>query len=71
VIKIEAEDTFVRPCYAGNAISTVKSKDKIKLLTVRPTNFDAAETGGKAPLENVDVSAWLSSLNSKFIENQV
>ena len=69
MIKIDSEDTFVRPCYAGNAISQVKSKDKIKLLTVRPTNFDAAESGGKATVENVDVSAWLSNLNTKFIEN--
>ena len=69
MIKIEAEDTFVRPCYAGNAISVVKSRDKIKLVTVRPTNFDAAESGGKAVVENVDVSAWLSGLNTKFVEN--
>jgi len=43
VIRIENADTFVRPCYAGNAISLVKSKDKIKLITIRPTNFDSAE----------------------------
>lgn len=71
VIKIEGEDTFVRPCYAGNAISKVKSKDKIKLITVWPTNFDAAESGGKASIENIDVSSWFSALETKFVENQV
>jgi len=31
---------FKRPIYAGNAIATVSTTDKIKLLTVRTTNFD-------------------------------
>lgn len=46
VIEIKSEDTFVRPMYAGSAIATVKSKDAVKLLSVRPTNFDKAEIGG-------------------------
>jgi len=28
-------DTFVRPIYAGNALATVQSKDKIRIITVR------------------------------------
>jgi len=51
---IESEDTFVRPIYAGNAMATVKSTDKIKLITVRGTAFDAApEDGGSAATESV------------------
>jgi electron transfer flavoprotein alpha subunit len=51
---IESEDTFVRPIYAGNAMATVKSSDKIKLITVRSTAFDAApEEGGSAATETV------------------
>ena len=30
---------FKRPVYAGNAIATVTTIDKIKLITVRTTNF--------------------------------
>ena len=39
VIKIHSKDTFDRPIYAGNAISTIKSNDKKKLLTIRSTAF--------------------------------
>ena len=38
-------DTFVRPIYAGNALATVQSSDAVKLITVRTTAFEAAETG--------------------------
>merc|ERR1712025_1126570 len=45
-------ETFVRQIYAGNAIMTLKSKDPIKILTVRTTNFEADEsTGGSAATE--------------------
>lgn len=67
IIKIESEDTFVRPIYAGNAILTVQSSDAIKLLTVRGTAFgNDAEQGGSAQIEEgVDPKAecpteWLS-----------
>lgn len=58
---------FVRPIYAGNAILTVKSSDKIKIITIRGTAFAAAEAaGGSAKItEGVDPEAeirteWLS-----------
>jgi electron transfer flavoprotein alpha subunit len=51
---VESADTFVRPIYAGNALATVKSKDAIKVITVRTTAFDAvAATGGSAKVESV------------------
>ena len=51
VVAVESEDTFVRPIYAGNAMATVRSKDSVKLITVRTTAFKAAEMGGKAKQE--------------------
>ncbi len=57
VIKVESPDTFVRPIYAGNAMATVQTADKIKVVTVRPTNFKAAAGGGSAPVEPVEAVA--------------
>jgi electron transfer flavoprotein alpha subunit len=48
VIAIDDAETFQRPIYAGNAVQTVKSTDKIKVMTVRTANFDAASSGGSA-----------------------
>jgi electron transfer flavoprotein alpha subunit len=50
---VESADTFVRSIYAGNALATVQSADKVKVITVRGTAFDAAaETGGSAAIES-------------------
>ena len=57
IIGIESPDTFVRPIYAGNAISTVQSADPVKVITVRTTAFDAAaESGGSGATESVSGS---------------
>ncbi|MDB4281705.1 FAD-binding protein [Paraglaciecola sp.] len=51
IIKVESIDTFLRPIYAGNAIATVQSSDKIKVITVRTAAFDAASEGNSALIE--------------------
>jgi electron transfer flavoprotein alpha subunit len=57
VIKIENEDTFVRPIYAGNAFATIQSTDRKKIITIRSTSFDLALTkGGKAEIEKISVN---------------
>ncbi|HKK57676.1 electron transfer flavoprotein subunit alpha/FixB family protein [Marinobacter sp.] len=56
IMRVESEDTFVRPIYAGNAIATVKANDSIKVITVRPTGFDpVAAEGGSAAVEALDI----------------
>ena len=50
---VVSADTFVRPIYAGNALATVQSADKVKVITVRATGFDAAGEGGSAAVENL------------------
>ncbi|MGH6630251.1 MAG: electron transfer flavoprotein subunit alpha/FixB family protein, partial [Burkholderiales bacterium] len=54
IVSVESPDTFVRPIYAGNALATVQSADKIKVITVRATGFDAAPAnGGSAKVEKI------------------
>ena len=54
---VVSPDTFVRSIYAGNALATVQSTDKIKVITVRITGFDAPPaTGGSAPIEAVNAA---------------
>src|SRR5258706_11873673 len=70
IVAVESPDTFVRPIYAGNALATVKSKDAIKVITVRTTGFDAAaSTGGNAAIEKVDAPA--DSGLSSFVSREV
>jgi electron transfer flavoprotein alpha subunit len=52
ITKVVSPDTFERPIYAGNAIETVQSTDKKKLVTVRSAAFQAAGAGGSAPIED-------------------
>jgi electron transfer flavoprotein alpha subunit len=49
---VESPDTFVRPIDAGNAFATVQSADKVKVVTVRATGFDAAAATGSAAIES-------------------
>ena len=70
IIGVESPDTFTRPIYAGNAIATVQSSDPIKVITVRPTNFDAAPAeGGNASLENATPVADVGL--SRFVSRDV
>ena len=69
ITKVISDDTYVRPIYAGNAFATVKSSDKIKCVTIRPTSFDPAPTsGGSAEIQNGN--AGDSSGLSKFIKKE-
>lgn len=74
IMEIKSEDTFVRPIYAGNAILTVQSIDKLKVLTVRGTAFPLApfaETAASLPTKDgVDPAApmlttWISESLAK------
>jgi electron transfer flavoprotein alpha subunit len=63
-------DTYVRPIYAGNAMATVKSSDKKKVITVRAASFDpVAEEGGSAAIEDVAVVG--ENGKSKFVSAEL
>ena len=63
-------ETFVRTIYAGNAVMTLKSKDAIKILTIRTTAFEADESsGGSAATET---SATIECPNlSQFVGQEL
>jgi len=54
IIKIDDANTFQRPIYAGNALSTVRSDEATKIIIVRSTAFEAAPAeGGSAAIETI------------------
>ena len=54
IVEVVSPSTFKRYIYAGNALTTVESKDAKKVITVRTTTFDAAAAeGGSASVETV------------------
>ena len=70
IVGVVSPDTFVRPIYAGNALATVQSKDKIKAITVRGTAFPAAAAeGGSAAIENVAAAG--SSGLARFVGQEL
>lgn len=69
VVKVVSPDTFVRPIYAGNALATVATQDKIKVLTFRTTAFPAIKTNGDQPAAVETISKVVGNDVSQF-ENQ-
>jgi electron transfer flavoprotein alpha subunit len=70
IVAVDAPDTFVRPIYAGNALATVQSTDRIKVITVRTTGFDAARAdGGSAQVEPVGSAADAGT--SRFVSQEL
>jgi len=64
VVAVVDAETFDRPIYAGNAIQTVKSSDRIKVLTVRTASYGAVGMGGSAAVDMVSgpveaLSSWV------------
>ncbi len=58
ITKVVAPDTFERPIYAGNAMQTVRSPEKKRVITVRTAAFAATGAGGStAAVEPVSAAA--------------
>lgn len=80
IVEVGSEDgVFSRPMYAGNAIATVKSQDAIRLLTFRPTAFEAAGAApAAAPVEPMEPASyealgieWISESEKKSDKPQL
>ena len=62
LMAVESAYRFRRPIYAGNAIITVEADPASKLVaTVRVASFEAAPTGGNAPVESKSLTVALPS----------
>ncbi|MBN2751449.1 MAG: FAD-binding protein [Rhodospirillaceae bacterium] len=69
VIAVVSPDTFVRPIYAGNALATVRSNDKKRVITARATAFEAATETGTAVIEAIPTVSDPGL--SRFLERRV
>lgn len=66
ITSVISADTFERPIYAGNAMKTIKISEGVKVVTIRPTAFEAAAETGSASVEDgaaldaTGLSTWVS-----------
>merc|ERR1712121_483378 len=63
-------ETFVRTIYAGNAILTLKSKDAVKIMTVRTTASEADESSGGSAAQDT-LAAPDCPKNSEFVGQEL
>jgi electron transfer flavoprotein alpha subunit len=67
IMAVESPTRFKRPIYAGNAILTLDVPQGSKVVaTVRVASFEAAPTGGSAPVENVKLDVALPT-HTRFV----
>lgn len=71
ITKVISPDTFVRPTFAGNAILTVKSKDKFLLASVRSSAFEPAEKKAEKKVAVKEVSYVESGNRTQYVSEQL
>jgi electron transfer flavoprotein alpha subunit len=70
ILSVLPDKTFTRAIYAGNAIATVRSKDRKLVLTVRPAAFEtAARHGGSAVIE--PVATPVAHLGTRLVSRDI
>jgi electron transfer flavoprotein alpha subunit len=67
IMAVESANRFRRPIYAGNAIVTVETDPAATIVgTVRSASFEAAASGGSAPIETASVNVELPT-HTRFV----
>jgi electron transfer flavoprotein alpha subunit len=67
IMAVESANRFRRPIYAGNAIVTVETDPAATIVgTVRSASFEAAASGGSAPIEPASVNVELPT-HTRFV----
>ncbi|WP_233853761.1 electron transfer flavoprotein subunit alpha/FixB family protein [Paraburkholderia sp. HD33-4] len=70
ISRVVSTNTFERPIYAGNAIATVESSDRIKVISVRPTAFDPArQTESSSAVQTI--AAVPPAAKSTFVGSEI
>lgn len=64
VLEIKDEQTFVRPIYAGNIITTIKLSQKKQLVSIRPSSFDAVASGSTSGANITEKSVDIPDSNA-------
>lgn len=71
VIGVEAHEggvAYVRPMWAGNIIGRVKINTDTQVITVRPTDFEAAAAeGGESPINTINAGIDAGSIRMSFV----
>jgi electron transfer flavoprotein alpha subunit len=67
---VDNGNAFKRPIYAGNAVATVESSDSVKLISVRPTNFQKAEPGEATQCPTEEVSVDVSKAQGSWVKDE-
>ncbi|KAG7207831.1 hypothetical protein KM043_009432 [Ampulex compressa] len=71
IIAVKGPDTFVRTIYAGNALQTIKSKDSVKVVSVRSTSFQpVAMEGGSGKCESAASGDYKSNV-IEFVKQEL
>jgi len=70
IIAVIDSDTFKRPIYAGNAIATVQSSARIKVITVRATAFDPVATQQER-VKVAEDDRIIPNEQSTFVQEQI
>ena len=71
VIEIVDKQTFKTPIYAGNAIATCKSKNKINIITIRSTAFEEAETSDENVGEIKEIGSLTTNNLTKYLNSEL
>src|SRR5436190_1118290 len=66
ILSVVSANQFKRAMWAGNAIVTVEVTTPVKVITVRATEFSAAQKGGSGQVHPLAVAA--PPAKTKFVE---
>jgi electron transfer flavoprotein alpha subunit len=72
VTQIISPNTFIRPIYAGNALATVQTKERITFLTIRTTAFPAVQLSNQPNTVSIEkINKVIPNELSQYIKQEL